>query len=281
MVKFTYEKKWRDEWFSSLTPHEKFLFMYFCDIADCAGYIEKNARCFIFETGLNESEIDCAIKGLGRGLAGASEGLGRGLAGARQGLARGYWLKNHIKHQKNLPLNPKNNSHRGIVKRLIEVSCEFPEVMKFLSDNILSGSTLEDFNSDKQISPYPAPPQPLPRGTGKEIGIGKEREEGSGGKGDEAHLKLAGHPELRGLTWEMSLIARKSWPGGDYLGTADQIIAQAVLGSPITKPGVWLQSQYAKLASGIPLVRAWGKKDEPAEKRKVFLGIEQDQEVAP
>jgi hypothetical protein len=52
--RFTNTDKWRDSWFSELTPYEKLLFIYFCDNCDIAGFCEINSRRIAFETGLRD-----------------------------------------------------------------------------------------------------------------------------------------------------------------------------------------------------------------------------------
>lgn len=103
--RFTSTDKWGDGWFSNLRPAEKLLFIYLCDNCDIAGFAEINIKRWCSDTGYDKPNIEGALKGLQRGLVFSIDG-------------DCVFLKNFLKHQKNLPLRPDTNpSHRGIVKR--------------------------------------------------------------------------------------------------------------------------------------------------------------------
>lgn len=97
--------KWQDEWFVDLTAIEKLLFLYLCDNCDIAGFCELSYRKIAFDLNSKESEIKGAIKGLERGIVVSDN-------------EKCVLVKNFIKHQKNLPINPENKSHQGILKRV-------------------------------------------------------------------------------------------------------------------------------------------------------------------
>jgi len=141
--RFTNTDKWNDAWFSSLSPSEKLLFDYLCDICDIAGFAEMILKKWSADTGIPLSEIKGALKGLQRGLVFSGDCI---------------YVKNFLKHQKNLPINPNNPAHKGILKRF-ELYSD-----KFKIENI------EDF--------LKAPSKPL------DWGIGNGNGNGSGnGKG--------------------------------------------------------------------------------------------------
>jgi hypothetical protein len=102
--RFTNTDKWDDAWFTSLTQIQMLLFMYLCDNCDIAGFIEVNYKRWA--TDLNSSPDT---------ILGASEGLGRGLIFAQD--KECIFIRNFLRHQKNLPLNENNNAHRGILAR--------------------------------------------------------------------------------------------------------------------------------------------------------------------
>ena len=102
--RFSNTDKWCDAWFSELKPTEKLLFLYLCDNCDIAGFIELTPKKWAFDIGLNQSDILGALKGLSRGLIYSNSN-------------DCVFLRNFLKHQKNLPLNEKNNAHNGIIKR--------------------------------------------------------------------------------------------------------------------------------------------------------------------
>lgn len=103
--RFTDTNKWHDSWFVGLTPDAKLLFNFLCDNCDIAGFIEIIPTSWIATTGLTKPRIEGALKGLQRGLIFSLTG-------------DCVFIRNFLKHQKNLPLNPeKNMAHRGIVRR--------------------------------------------------------------------------------------------------------------------------------------------------------------------
>lgn len=103
--RYTNTDKWADEWFSGLKPLAKLLFMYLCDQCDIAGFIEINEKKICFDTGLDKQGMAKAMKEISGRLVKSGDG-------------RFLYITNFIKHQKNLPLNPNNSAHRGIIARL-------------------------------------------------------------------------------------------------------------------------------------------------------------------
>ena len=145
--RFTDTNKWGDSWFYKLKNLEKLLFIYLCDNCDVAGIIEVNERKWAFDLNAKETEILAAIKGLSRGLIFSKDG-------------DIIYLRNFLKHQKNLPLNPENKAHLGIIKRL--------------------EANLNKFDYQSINDYLQAPAKPLERGIGIGIGIGLEE----GGMGE-------------------------------------------------------------------------------------------------
>lgn len=119
MKRFTDTDKWEDKWFRNLKPNEKLLFLYLIDKCNLAGFIEIDIPLISFYTGLSEEDI-----------LGAKQGLNRGYLGADNHI----WIKNFLKHQKNLPLNPDNNAHKHILLCLSEQSGRFKlkEIFNYL-----------------------------------------------------------------------------------------------------------------------------------------------------
>jgi len=105
MARFTDPNKWEDKWFRKLKPSEKLLWIYLCDKCDNAGFVDFDPELCAFITGMKEEHVLGAIKGLSRGLIGAGDEL--------------YFIRNFLRHQKNLPLNSENNAHKQII-RIIE-----------------------------------------------------------------------------------------------------------------------------------------------------------------
>jgi hypothetical protein len=102
--RFTNTEKWGDSWFSTLKPNEMLLFLYLCDNCDIAGFIEINHKRWASDLNLTLSNIEKASKGLQRGFIFSADGSC-------------LFIRNFLKHQKNLPLNESNKAHIGILKR--------------------------------------------------------------------------------------------------------------------------------------------------------------------
>lgn len=120
--RFTNTEKWSDAWFSELTPIQKLLFIYICDNCDIAGFIEYTPKIWAVEIGTDLRGLEGALKGLGRGLISAPEN------------SDVFFIRNFLKHQKNLPLNPENKAHSGIIKRfdLYKNKFKFNSINEFL-----------------------------------------------------------------------------------------------------------------------------------------------------
>lgn len=109
--RFSETDKWKDEWFSQLPPLEKLIYLFILDNCDNAGFFNINQRINSFLLGITEAEYLGALKGLNRVLLGSKDG-------------NKYWVKKFLFHQKNLPLNHDNNSHKQIIA-LINSNCEY------------------------------------------------------------------------------------------------------------------------------------------------------------
>ena len=116
-MRFTDEKKWSDKWFRSLKPCHKIVWIYLCDNCDIAGFYEVDLESIAFHTKLTEEESKGAIEGLSRGYLGADGHI---------------WIKNFLKHQNNHLLNPANNCHKGIIKRIQMNLSLFPDIPEIL-----------------------------------------------------------------------------------------------------------------------------------------------------
>lgn len=119
--RFTDTNKWHDAWFASLKPLEKLLFNYLCDNCDIAGFIEVIVKNWASDIGCNISQIEGALKGLERGLIFSKTN-------------DCVYLRNFLKHQKNLPLNELNQCHKGIFKRfeLYKSKFEIDSIIDFI-----------------------------------------------------------------------------------------------------------------------------------------------------
>ncbi len=150
MKRFTETEKWRDPWFQALSPIEKCLFLYFTDNCNNAGFYEENSRCACFFLGITEDEYQGALKGLSRGIVGASGWL---------------WVRRFLRHQKHEPINVANPAHRQILCLISEQVERFGKLPEF-----------QDFLAPLKplLAPNKGLPSPIGKGTGK--GEGKKRE---------------------------------------------------------------------------------------------------------
>lgn len=147
-LRFTDTQKWKDPWFSDLKKEEKLLFLYLQDNVDNSGIYEISFKRLHFELDFSEAEILGAIKGLARGLVGVKEGLKT---------CDKIYLKNFLKYQKNLPLNPFNSYHWSAIKAFAEnyeFICENPFIANLPVVGIKKnreGKILEDVKTTLKV----------------------------------------------------------------------------------------------------------------------------------
>jgi hypothetical protein len=109
--RFTNTEKWQDTWFSDLSPTAKLVFMFLCENCDNAGVYEINKKFMLFLTGLTEEQLKNSITELSKSYLLSKD-------------KKSVWLKGYLKHQKKLPLNPKNNSHKQVILILEEMTAD-------------------------------------------------------------------------------------------------------------------------------------------------------------
>lgn len=124
MKRFTESQKWDDPWFRALPGAHKLVFLYLLDRCNNAGFWEEDLDGMAFHTKVEASSLKGALKGLERGLQGASGW---------------YWVKNFLRHQKNDSLNPENPAHRQIIALLLEQSERFPDSKIYLPKGASKG----------------------------------------------------------------------------------------------------------------------------------------------
>ncbi len=149
--RFTNTEKWEDSWFSSLKQIEMLLFIYLCDNCDIAGFAEVNLKRWASDLNSNPDTIEGALKGLQRGIITSKEG-------------DAIYLRNFLKHQKNLPINPNNNAHKGILKRFEMYKHKFD--IKDITDFTTRGTGGANMGLDS----------PIGNGNGKDKGGVGEKE---------------------------------------------------------------------------------------------------------
>ena len=201
--RFTETDKWsKDVWFTELNKHEKLLWVYLCENCDVAGIWEISKRVACFQTGLSAEDFDTSLAGLARGyIINEDETV--------------LVIKNFLVHQKNFPLNPENNCHKGIILRLERYKCLYKQLLRHL-------------NGRGKVGANRAPAKPLARGLGKGKGKGKGNIEGLFDIFWEAYPRKVGkpasmvvwkrlHPDEELLSKMLSALEwqKKEWARGD------------------------------------------------------------------
>lgn len=158
--RFTNTEKWSDSWFSGLKQIEMLLFIYLCDNCDVAGFTEVNFKRWASDLNSTPDTIEGALKGLQRGIIISNDG-------------ECVYLKNFLRHQKNLPLNPNNRVCIGILKRfdLYKHKFDIQDISEFIE------SPLEGASMGHQCL------------TGNGIGKGNGIVEGIGGVGEKGEIE--------------------------------------------------------------------------------------------
>ena len=136
--RFTATEKWKDSWFGDLPVESKLLFIYIVENCDIAGFWEINFKVASFETGIPR-RIENGFEGMQPVL--DIEGAFKPLASRFVIDEKYVWVRNFLYHQKNLPLNPENKCHKGIL-RIIESHNSFGEqILKEIEKRENCGAT--------------------------------------------------------------------------------------------------------------------------------------------
>jgi len=106
-IRFTLRTKCNDPEYRALPPDAKLLLEHLKDVCDPAGFLEWDPQRVRFELGLSPKRIERAIQALVTARRVADNGVR-------------LWIPDHITEQRNWPLNPDNNSHKGIIRLLEE-----------------------------------------------------------------------------------------------------------------------------------------------------------------
>ncbi|MCK9482820.1 MAG: hypothetical protein M0R34_00440 [Candidatus Marinimicrobia bacterium] len=121
-IRFTLAEKWQDKWFRSLSPAEKLLFLYIIDNCNIAGIWEIDTELASFVIGMTIEETQKALEKIKEKTEPLNE--------------THLWIRNFLKHQRNLPLKINNAAHVAVINILLEY--------KDCSNNILRLLDTED-----------------------------------------------------------------------------------------------------------------------------------------
>jgi len=108
--RLTTPDKWTDSWFSDLSINGKLVFIFLVDNCDNAGFYEINKKFMLFLLGMQEKELKDALDEIKTSKKCYELSVDK----------KRIWLLNYLKHQKKLPLNPKNNAHKQVIMKLEE-----------------------------------------------------------------------------------------------------------------------------------------------------------------
>ena len=166
MKRFIDTNRWKKTWYRRLSPELKCYWSWLTDHCDCAGIIDVDVEVAAFQIGAKSLPDPC-----------------NAFPGKVKLIGDKYFIVDFVRFQNGSELNPSNNAHRGILKRLEAIGY--------------------DGVPDESTSPSQAPSEPLPRGTGKGKGKGK-------GKGNSKNdIKLPFESEKFKEAWDHWVAFRK------------------------------------------------------------------------
>lgn len=148
--RFTVTEKWtQDKWFMELSAPAKLMFIFLYENCDCAGFWEINIKEAAYRIALNEETVYQAFKDIEKCYVRDD---------------RFCVIVSFLHHQRNLPLNPENKAHIGILNRLISHPGLYESLkIRWESKGYIQG---------ERTLWSQAPSKPLPRGYGNGKGNG-------------------------------------------------------------------------------------------------------------
>ena len=253
-VKFTNVKKWDDVWFSELTMEQKVMFVYLCDMCDIAGFLEINERLINFHTGI--VDVRGAIMSLSKSVL----------------YKDGYvWIIKYIKHQRNLPINPKNNAHKGIICSIADKIDTFPEIL----DKLPKQDSLTIVEHLKIFRGYVTPDEGLISPTGKGIG------------NSNSNMVTADTPQAESLIAKLYkyFVGEENLTGQGITGGTRKILAEAIHVMDIEEWKIYcdarLKDEYKAAPNKFFLEDGWRRyQDKAKEKKKEVQHAEAKQREA-
>ena len=135
MKRFVETDRWKKPWYRKLKPELKCFWAWLTDHCDCAGIIEVDIEVAAFQIGVKSLPDPCDA-----------------FPGKVEFIDGKHFIRDFVRFQNGKELNPSNNAHKGILKRLQAIGF--------------------DGVPEESISPSLAPSEPLARGTGKGKGKG-------------------------------------------------------------------------------------------------------------
>jgi hypothetical protein len=111
MIRKTNTEKWKDAWFTGLSPTEKLVFVFLTENCDIAGVYEINLNLMANLIGITVADLKKSLGSLQRSFVPNKKGTE----------TRKIWLKKFLLHQNCLPLQSDNEDHMKI-KFMLESS---------------------------------------------------------------------------------------------------------------------------------------------------------------
>lgn len=147
MIRNTNTEKWKDAWFTGLSPIDKLVFIFLTENCDIAGFYELNFTLMRGLIGVSDKELVSALSGLQRSFIPNKKGM----------KPRKIWLKNYLLHQDCLPLKSDVSKHTKI-KFMIESNFEdfnCPMQMRTIIDSVIKTEPIKSkrSSSKKFIAP--------------------------------------------------------------------------------------------------------------------------------
>lgn len=126
MLKYTETDKWRDAWFTTLSPLEKLLFIFLYENCDEAGFIEVNYPVWVSQLGMDKKQIYNAFVPLKKAL----------LSGKATG-SNILWIRKYLEYQNKLPLD--SSEHALIIKKIRSNISKFsdPEELNSILSSVI------------------------------------------------------------------------------------------------------------------------------------------------
>jgi len=116
--RFTETEKWSKSWFRDLSIESKLLYLFIHDNCDIAGFLEIDLKIISFVVGLPADKDSVGLLENCKPQNSSIEAALKPLASLCFRTGNILWLKDFLFEQKNLPLNPANQCHKGILARI-------------------------------------------------------------------------------------------------------------------------------------------------------------------
>lgn len=142
MNRITDTNKWQDEWFLSLSPYGKLVFMFLCDNCNDAGFYSLSSKFMMKQLKIPNEDVVEATREISEKIIFNHK-------------RKKIWIINFLFYQKQLPLDISNQNHKKIKLMLEKNLDEFDDNgdMMFILDNVEEGKKKKTVTRKKFIKP--------------------------------------------------------------------------------------------------------------------------------